>query len=139
MKGRTTVKTRSTSYQGHALTAVRVLLALVIPGPIAAAQNVSPEHPDSSALESTKPFYPPQSRPFGKSFPEWSAEWWQFVASIPIPQNPVADDTGQNCALGQHGPVWFLFGSFGSTPVRRTCSIPEDRALFFPVINRLDV
>src|SRR5947207_2234166 len=125
------MKTRNTNCWENALAAVGIVLALVVPVNIAAAQDVSAEHSDS-ALEPTEPFFPPHSRPFDRSFPQWSAEWWQYVYSIPMPDNPVLDNTGTNCALAQHGPVWFLFGSFSPTPVLRTCSIPEDRALFFP-------
>jgi hypothetical protein len=128
------MKTRNTSYHRNALIALGVVLALALPINIAAAQDVSAEHSDS-ALEPTKPFFPPHSRPFDRSYEQWTAEWWQYVISIPVPDNPLLDLVGTNCMVGQHGPVWFLFGVFGSTPVRRTCSIPEDRALLFPMIN----
>lgn len=132
------MRTRRRSYRGKVLIATGSLLALLLPVNIAAAQDVSAEHSDS-ALEPTKLVYPPHSRPFDRSFPQWSAEWQQYVLSIPKADNPVLDETGTNCALGQHGPVWFLFGSFSSRPVMRTCSIPEDRALFFPIINIADI
>jgi hypothetical protein len=132
------MKARNTSYHRNALIAVGVVLALALPINIAGAQDVSAERSDS-AVEPSKPFFPPGSRPFDRSFPQWTAEWWQYVFSIPVPDNPVLDVVGTNCMLGQHGPVWFLFGSFGSTPVRRTCSIPEDRALLFPIINTVNI
>jgi len=50
-------------------------------------------------------------------------------------ENPVSDLTGSNCSVGQRGTVWFLAGGFGSTKVRRVCTIPAGRTLFFPVIN----
>ena len=53
----------------------------------------------------------------------------------PDEENPVNDLTGSNCAVGQRGAVWFLAGGFGSTKVRRVCTVPAGRALFFPVIN----
>lgn len=59
--------------------------------------------------------------------------------SIPVPDSPILDTVGTNCMVGQHGPVWFLVGSFSSTQVMRTCSIPEDRALFFPIYNQADI
>jgi hypothetical protein len=132
------MRTRRRSYRGKVLIATGSLLAVLLPVNIAAAQNVSAEHSDST-VEPSKPFFPPGSRPFDRSFPQWTAEWWQYVYSIPVPDNPVLDVVGTNCMLGQHGPVWFLFGSFGSTPVRRTCSIPEDRALLFPIINTVNI
>ena len=65
---------------------------------------------------------------------ELSAEWWQWVWSIPGSVNPLLDTTGDHCAVGQRGDVWFLAGTFGGTVVR-TCIVPEDKTLFFPVIN----
>jgi hypothetical protein len=80
-------------------------------------------------------FFPPDSAPFGKTFREWSAEWWQFVMSLPVATNPILDETGDLCMVGQHGPVWFLFGVFGSGRIERRCTIPEGTALFFPIVN----
>jgi hypothetical protein len=67
-------------------------------------------------------------------------EWWQWATSIPTPVNPLLDVTGQNCMVGQHGPVWFLAGSFGAAgPVTRTCSVPDDKLLFFPIVNFVNI
>ncbi len=65
---------------------------------------------------------------------ELSAEWWQWVYSFPPAVNPVLDTTDQNCVVGQRGDVWLLVGTFGGTATR-TCSVPEGKAFFFPVIN----
>jgi hypothetical protein len=67
-----------------------------------------------------------------------SAEWWQWVLSIPTPVNPMLDVTGENCMVGQHGPVWFLAGFFPGGTGTRTCSVPDDKALFFPVVNSIN-
>ena len=82
---------------------------------------------------------PPNSTAYGNKYSEWSAEWWQFVLSIPASENPLFDVDGSQCVLGQRGPVWFLVGWFGPGVATRTCSIPEGKALFFPVINLVDV
>jgi len=63
-----------------------------------------------------------------------SAEWWQFVSSIPVAENPGFDPTGEKCFMGQRGSTWFLIGTFGGT-VTRTCSVPADKEIFFPVAN----
>src|SRR5207247_10968923 len=55
--------------------------------------------------------FSPHSKPFHKTFPQWSAEWWQFVLSFPPSENPLLDSTGVRCAVRQHGPVWFLMGT----------------------------
>jgi hypothetical protein len=83
---------------------------------------------------------PPNSHPFGHTYGEWSAKWWQFVFSIPAPDNPLLND--DKCTVGQSGKVWFLTGKFcvgtGCPPVLnvvRTCRIPSGTALFFPIAN----
>jgi hypothetical protein len=84
---------------------------------------------------------PPDSRPFGKTYGEWSAAWWQWSFSIPAPANPLLDDTGANCGQGQSGPVWFLAGKLCVEPnctvltATRTCTVPAGKALFFPIAN----
>ena len=75
---------------------------------------------------------------WGYSYQELAAEWWKWVYSIPCTEdwcpNPVVDTTGDYCAVGQHGDVWFLAGAFGGE-VERHCYVPEGMPLFFPVIN----
>jgi hypothetical protein len=75
------------------------------------------------------------------SFQDLSAEWWQWALSIPTSVNPQLDTTGENAVVGQHGKVWFLAGIFGGSEVdvARTCSVPEGTALFFPVINSVNI
>lgn len=80
------------------------------------------------------------------SFAALSAQWWQWALSIPVASNPLLDPavpgttSAVNCMVGQRGAVWFLAGKFldGGT-VRRSCSVPAGVALFFPVINSVNV
>jgi hypothetical protein len=84
--------------------------------------------------------FAPDSSPFGKSFAKWTAEWWQFVVSIPIPNNPLLDTTGKDCVVGQRGPVWFLSsGTGGGVPLTLTCSIPQGKAILLPPLTEIDV
>jgi hypothetical protein len=69
------------------------------------------------------------------SVKQLSAEWWQWALSIPTSENPQMDDTGEDCMVGQRGEVWFLAGVSGSGIATRTCSVPADKSLFFPVAN----
>lgn len=74
---------------------------------------------------------------YGKTYGEWSAEWWKWALTFPKGENPVADETGEFCDSGQSGPVWFLAGTLAGAdiPVTRNCTIPAGKALFYPVIN----
>ena len=70
---------------------------------------------------------------------ELTAEWWQWGLSIPKDQNPQSDATGQYCMVGQRGPLWFLAGTFNGDAATRACSVPEDKTLFFPIANAINV
>jgi hypothetical protein len=90
----------------------------------------------SPAVNADQLFYSPDSTPFNIQFKEWSAQWWQFVLSIPANESPLTDNTGSKCVVGQRGPVWFLVGTFGNpSPVNRACKVPAGKALFFPILN----
>ena len=74
-----------------------------------------------------------------QSFKQLSAEWWQWALSIPVSENPVLDVTGGKCVVGQRGSIWFLAGNLGGGTTIRTCSLPEGKVLFFPVINSVNI
>ena len=78
---------------------------------------------------------PPGSKADDRSVEALSIAWWQWAMSAPDEVNPVRDLTGANCDLGQQGKVWFLAGGFGSSKIRRKCTVPAGRYLFFPIIS----
>ena len=47
--------------------------------------------------------HPVNSRPYGLSYAEWSARWWQWIYQIPLSVKPNFDTTGEDCAQGQPG------------------------------------
>ena len=71
----------------------------------------------------------------GQTQADLSVRWWQWAASFQYADSPVSDLTGERCASGQHGDVWFLAGTYESKVTRRTCRVPEGKMLFFPLIN----
>ncbi len=81
---------------------------------------------------------PPESNPFGLTYGEWAARWWQWAFSLPATHHPGFGTT--ECSAGQSGPVWFLSGAFcgsvGTTVfpcVNNTvssCQIPAGKALW---------
>lgn len=66
---------------------------------------------------------------------EYANRWWQWAFSIPPQLSPVRDLTGENCHQGQQGDVWYLAGGYGTSTIRRSCTVPAGKSLFFPVIN----
>jgi hypothetical protein len=87
---------------------------------------------------------PPHANPFGKSYSEWSAMWWQWAMCSPVGGNPLYDTTGSDAAKNQPGKVWFLAGMWVAVEAEpghyvavaeRTISVPNGTALFFPILN----
>jgi hypothetical protein len=95
----------------------------------------------SAATSSNNPaIFPPDSQPYGLTYGEWTAKWWQWAHSIPTENNPMLDETGEDCAQAQNqtSPVWFLAGTSGGS-VERTCTIPTGKAILFPVVNTVNI
>ncbi|TAN70918.1 MAG: hypothetical protein EPN17_03250 [Methylobacter sp.] len=89
-----------------------------------------------SLAQSSEPIaLPPRYILDGRDTASLSAEWWKWAMASPEEINPVRDVTGKNCAVSQTGNVWFLAGGFGSSKINRTCTIPADKYVFFPVVN----
>ncbi len=75
----------------------------------------------------------------GASLGTWASRWWQWAKNPAVGKDPVLDETGAFASVGQdyRFPVWFLAGSYYTTPIKRKCEVPEGRPLFFPIINTL--
>jgi hypothetical protein len=114
--------------QHQRLVALVLLLSVLVPAPLVLAGNPNPG------------VAPPNARPHGKSYAEWSAAWQSWVLAQPVAVNPIlSDPTGAQCAQGQ-GSVWFLGAAITFTgeplpPVTRTCTMPTGTALLFPILN----
>ena len=79
---------------------------------------------------------PPGSKLQGLSAGDWSKKWWVWALETPAVDNPLLDTTGEKCAVGQSGRVWFLGGTLGpSDPVVRTCDVPTGTSFFVPAVN----
>ena len=70
----------------------------------------------------------PSTAPYGFSYSDWSAKWWQWT---------LAQSTDQtNFVSGPiAGPVQFLAGAPSSDTETRNITIPAGTALFFPVLS----
>ena len=78
---------------------------------------------------------PTSSHAFGEGYPELTADWLEWVLSIPGTVNPLNDPDGSDAAVGQSGKVWFLVGNTTGGSTTRTVSIPAGKAVFFPIVN----
>jgi hypothetical protein len=119
-------------------TSIRLSLIAIVFG-LVAQLAIAPS--DSAMAAGGNPrVLPPNSRPLGKTYGEWSAAWWQYVFSIPHADNPLLDTTGAKCQVGQSGHVFFLVGTILGTTngVTRSCVVPAGKFLFFPLVNLED-
>jgi hypothetical protein len=130
MKRNETMK-KLNSGKGLRLSIAAIILGLMMLTPMVAdAANQNPG------------VLPPNSKPYGLSYGEWSAKWWQWAYSLPVNNHPLFDTA--DCGTGQSGKVWFLGASFVSTTTpsgevvsiaTRDCTVPTGKALFFPIVN----
>lgn len=75
--------------------------------------------------------YPPAAAPYGISYADWAAKWWQWNLSqssdvTPLVSGPIS------------GPVQFLAGAPGSITNTRSVSLPAGTAVFFPILANWD-
>ncbi len=75
--------------------------------------------------------YPPESRPFGKSYPDWQAAFWHWALSLPVEGHPFVDSPEFDFSAGQSGKVWFVGAP--DPAVTRNVIIPEGTALLLTV------
>lgn len=101
-----------------------VLLSMVL-SPIAGATSLN--------------ILPPEGKPYGLTYSKHIENFWKWVLSIPAKENPLNDQTGETCALGQsnyNSSVFYLTFNNGG-PSERVCKVPAGMALFIPVIQAL--
>lgn len=109
--------------KGLRLNLIAVILGIMVLAPmVAAADDVNPG------------VYPVDSVICGKTYGEWSAEWWKWVLAIPASSNPLMDDGSGKFFEGQSGDVWFLASSWAGT-TKLKCEVPAGKAIFIPIIN----
>jgi hypothetical protein len=72
--------------------------------------------------------FPAKSHPYGLSYGQWQARWFEWLMEIPVPVNPALDETGANCNVGQTGRVWFSASTINLTTTR-SCTISEKQAV----------
>lgn len=82
----------------------------------------------------------PSAKVLGKTLGEWAEKWSLWAYSTPSATNPIVDETGAFCDVGQSGGVWFLAGSFFNKPVvpyTRTCTVPRGKYILMPILSGL--
>ena len=115
-----------------ATLAILVLMALIVSLESIAYSSSLPALISSN--DNKGELFTTDSAPYGLTYGEWTARWWQWAYSIPKDIHPAYDDSGKYCAQGQSGPAWFLAGTY-EHPAERYCTIPAGKAILFPILN----
>lgn len=72
---------------------------------------------------------------YGASMATWADRESQWVYGHPVTHNPLIDQTGEDCAENQSGPVWFIPRIAGPRVFSgsRTCTVPLGKAIFLEI------
>jgi hypothetical protein len=99
--------------------AISIILALVVAAPMAIGQNQLPSNIKNQSHSNI--------------LKDLAAEWWNWAVLNP---SPLEGDyvEGQRCEGEFVEGVFFLAGTTGGDATR-TCTVPADTPLFFPVVN----
>jgi len=83
--------------------------------------------------------YTNMEKPYGRTYGQWTVEWWRWALSIPLRGNPFTDKNGEHWNNSQPpADVWFLvenIGGKGKTYPHRNIKLESGRSLLFPVLN----
>jgi hypothetical protein len=84
-------------------------------------------------------FFTTSDLPYGKTYGNWTVEWWRWILGIPKRVNPVVDLSGEYTTMNQQNrDVFFLAGKLaeedGILP-ERSCIVSTQKSILVPVIN----
>jgi hypothetical protein len=104
----------------------------------------SPAVADNGGSNKPEGVVPPvvETQPYGMTYGEWSAKWWQWTMAFPVTADPASNTAPPESA--QSGKVWFLATAHGSATtggsatLTRSITVPNGKALFFPVLTVID-
>src|SRR6266511_4205920 len=122
--------------KGFRTLSIAIGLALSLVAPVGAAYAAGQRTGNPNPA-----LFPRPAHPYGASMATWGERVGQWIYRQPFPHNPAFDQTGADCAVDQHGPVWFIPPIFvpPGTPrpivqnASRTCTIPGRKALLLDI------
>lgn len=117
-------------FDGRSWPKAGVLAALALL--VAAASPARADGGPADPLHDQSLVFPPWAHPYGASYQEWAARYWQRTLSLPIDAASYAAPLSD----GQSGEVWVLAGPLGSAPTGTVqFSIPEGKAMLISPIT----
>jgi len=75
--------------------------------------------------------FPPNSHPYGQTYGEWAAAFWQYALARPLEGHPFLDTPEYDFAAKQSGKVWFWSAPDG--PITRHVEMPKGTSLFLTI------
>jgi len=90
------------------------------------------------ALNTTE-IFGPEDKPYGLSYEEHAENFWKWLVSNPVEENPELDLTGEKCTRGQQNstsPIFYLSGSGveDADVTERTCEVPSGKGILIPLM-----
>jgi hypothetical protein len=119
------MRQQQTSHQnGYVFLLIGLMLALLAWSStnVAKGDNINPS------------VYAINSKPYGITYQDWIAKWWQWNYALPPAEHPRFNYTPGKCANGQQGPVWFLTDILTGTE-QRTCDVPSGKSILVSVLS----
>jgi hypothetical protein len=105
--------------------ALSVVLALIVAMPVAFGQVEQASKPSGATGQLV-------------------AAWWQWALEEPAGQTPIEGSYDESvepgdiqCDGSNSSETWFLAGAISGDKIERTCTVPADTQLFFPVFNNI--
>jgi hypothetical protein len=86
-------------------------------------------------MENVITLFTRNQKPFGKTWEQWTIEWWQWFLSYPKKINSAYPGTGLNFAFHNNNVIFLAGVDSNIGPVERTITIPSQKAILFPIIN----
>lgn len=87
---------------------------------------------ESFAQDNNVEVFTNDSQPFGSSYGEWIAKWWQWNVNIPAKDHPRDFYSMDKCNINQSGPVWFMPDILQGIETRN-CKIPANTSVLIPI------
>jgi hypothetical protein len=113
--------------------AAAIVIAVTVGGALLPNRS---SHSDQLTDTNKIRIFPVDSKPYGLTYGEWSAKYWQWTLSLPSQADLSQDSTGQTCYNNQIDEnVWMLDGPSAAGHIERSCVIPSGKAILIPVLT----